>query len=130
MNIFCSHCELHFKKRKTSSKATGGYLIFYYDISLYDNRPQDISIFFMLLLLKCNEEKTPYIYYECKISLNGFCYISIRKLKLKINSVILKGANQVLFYNYSLNIVFSVFLLLLKLKEMRYVILTAPNNSI
>ena len=62
----------------------------------------------MLPLLKCNEEKTPYIYYGCKILFDGFHYIAIKKLKLKISSVILKGANQVLFYNYSLNIVFSV----------------------
>ena len=35
----CPHCELRFKlfkKRKTSSKLTGGYVIFYYNMSLYN----------------------------------------------------------------------------------------------
>ena len=65
--------------------------------------------FLVLLLMKCNERKVPYICYGCTISFDGSCCIFIRKLKLRINSVVLSGANQVLFCNYSVNIVFQCF---------------------
>ena len=32
----CSHYELHLKKRKTSYKLTGGYVMFCYNMSLYN----------------------------------------------------------------------------------------------